>query len=341
MRLSLILTLATFLLYLSIFPCPAFCKEIVIAAVGDIMLAGTASPLFKQHGASYPFQLTKSILKTSHIAVGNLEAPITSRGTEFTGKRFRFRSSTETANALKDAGFSILTLANNHILDFGPEGLQDTLENLRRNSILHSGAGVNIDAARLPAIIEAEGKKVAFLSYSLTYPSEFFAGKSGYGTAPGVSSYFRNDIKLAGKQADYVVVSFHWGKELAEKPSNYQIRAARTAIDAGADVVLGHHPHVLQGIERYKNGVIFYSLGNFAFGSRSRHSDRSIIALISLNDGFKNVEIVPLNVLNRDVHYQPSPLRGAAGQEVIARLSRISEGMGTRFISEAGRFLVK
>lgn len=315
--------------------------EVVLAAVGDIMLAGSAAPVLKRHGLSHPFNATRSILKRSHIAIGNLEAPISSRGDEFRDKRFRFRAPPGTARALKDAGFSVLSLANNHMMDFGTTGLNDTLAELRQQAILPSGAGMNLDEARQPAIVTVSGKSIAFLSYSLTYPAEFFATRQQSGTAPGYKPLVRSDILRARQLADHVVVSFHWGKELDAKPSPYQTRAAREAIDAGADLVLGHHPHVLQGIERYKGGLICYSLGNYAFGSRSRHADRSIIALISFDGGVKNMEIVPLNVLNRDTGYQPKPLQGAAGQKVVDYLASISEGMGTRFTREEGRFMVR
>lgn len=319
----------------------AYAGELTLSAVGDIMLAGSARRTLEHRGYSFPFEATSAILKGSHIAVGNLEAPITSRGSEFTGKRFRFRSPPEAAQALRNAGFSVLTLANNHILDYGPTGLQDTLDHLEKNSIRHSGVGKDLADAAKPAFVETAGGRVAFLSYSLTYPSEFFAGKERYGTAPGHSSRIGNDIRKAARQADYVVVSFHWGRELESTPRPYQVNSARRAIDAGADIVLGHHPHVLQGIERYRNGLIFYSLGNFAFGSLSGKSDRSIIARISLNGGVKEAEIIPLNVLNREVRFQPVPLGGTAGGEVIDRLNRLSAGMGTRISLESGRYLVQ
>lgn len=329
------------MLYCCFFPASAIAAEVRLTAVGDIMLAGSAAPFFARQGYGAAFAATRSILGDSHITVGNLEAPITERGTEFTGKRFRFRAGAEAARALKDAGFSILTLANNHIMDFGPEGLADTLAYLDASAVGYCGAGKNLSAARAPKIVHANGAKVAFLSYSLTYPAEFFAGAATCGTAPGHASLYRDDIRQAGKRADYVVVSFHWGRELRNRPETYQVAAARAAIDAGADLVLGHHPHVLQGIERYRNGLIFYSLGNFAFGSRSKASDRSIIARISLDRGVKNAEIVPVNVLHREVGFQPLPLEGTKGMEVIKRLNAMSAGKGVRIVAESGRYLVK
>lgn len=305
------------------------------------MLAGSASTFLGRKGYDAPFVSIRSILAGSHITIGNLEAPITERGAEFSGKRFRFRTRPEAARALKDAGFSILTLANNHIMDFGPEGLEDTLSYLDSNAIAYCGAGKTLLSARAPRIVNVQGAKVAFLSYSLTYPVEFFAGRSSCGTAPGYASLYVNDIRQARKKADYVVVSFHWGHELSSKPERYQVAAARGAIDAGADLVLGHHPHVLQGIERYRQGLIFYSLGNLVFGSRSVAPDRSIIARISLDGGVRGAEIIPINVLNREVEFQPAPLSGKKGMEVIGKVRALSAGKGVRIAAESGRYLVK
>jgi poly-gamma-glutamate synthesis protein (capsule biosynthesis protein) len=305
------------------------------------MLAGSATAILDRQGYDLPFAATRSILSNSHITIGNLEAPITGRGSGFSDKRFRFRSRPEAARALKDAGFTVLTLANNHILDYGAIGLSDTLSSLDCIGISYCGAGKNLTAARTPGVIKAQGVRVAFLAYSLTYPAEFFAGTARYGTAPGHASLFVEDIRSARKGADYVVVSFHWGRELNSSPQQYQVAAARSAIDAGADLVLGHHPHVLQGIERYRNGLIFYSLGNFAFGSRSVASDRSIIARINLDQGVKEAEIIPLNVLNREVGFQPVPLKGKKGRDVIERLNTLSTGRGVRIAAESGRYLLK
>ncbi len=321
-------------------PVAASAETLILAAVGDIMLAGSARPVLEREGYDLPFAATKSILAGSHITIGNLEAPITRGGREFTGKRFRFRSPPQTAKALRDAGFTVLTLANNHILDFGSAGLAETLSHLDASGIRYTGAGADLAAARAASIVEAQGKRVAFLAYSLTYPAEFYAGKRRPGTAPGFAPLVKSDIEAARRKADYVIVSFHWGRELAVKPQRYQVSAARWAIDAGADVVLGHHPHVLQGVERYRHGVIFYSLGNFAFGSASRHADRSIIALITLDQGVSRVEIIPLNVLNRKVLYTPSILAGEDGKRLIGRINRLSGDMNATFLEDRGRYVL-
>jgi poly-gamma-glutamate capsule biosynthesis protein CapA/YwtB (metallophosphatase superfamily) len=321
-------------------PVPAYAERLVLAAVGDIMLAGSSSATLRGKGYVFAFAATAHVLRGADIAVGNLEAPLARHGLEFVGKKFRFKVDPAAAVALRDAGFSVLTLANNHIMDFGAQGLRETLRHLNDNALLAVGAGENLTAARVPAYLHVKGKTVAFLAYSLTQPLEFFATEVSPGTAPGYSRLFQADIKRAKLLADYVVVSFHWGAELARLPKPYQIAAAHKAIDAGADVVLGHHPHVLQGIERYRGGVILYSLGNFAFGSLSRNADVSIMARIVFGQGGSEIEVLPLDVLNKRVGFQPTLLRGDRAREVISRLRDLSRQWSTEFVVKDGRYLV-
>ncbi|HET6421150.1 MAG TPA: CapA family protein [Geobacteraceae bacterium] len=321
-------------------PPHAAARQIIVNAVGDIMLAGKGTGTYTRMGYDYPFASLTDDLKNGDMAIGNLEAPITRHGKEFTGKKFRFKVNPAAAKALRRAGFSILTLANNHMMDYGEVGLEETLRHLDNAGILHTGAGSNLDAARKPALMLIGDKTIAFLAYSRTLPCEFYAGHDRAGTAPGVDSQYVEDISRAKSVADYVIVSFHWGAEKATIPRLYQIDAAHKAIDAGADVVIGHHPHVLQGIERYKNGVIFYSLGNFAFGSMSRSSDVSAIARVTLEDGIKELEVIPLNVCNREIKFQPRVLNGKGALNVINHLNQLSKQFGTK-INPAGRhFLV-
>ena len=329
------------LCFFSIFPFPsgAAAQQIVINAVGDIMLAGRGAAAYAKWGYDYPFAYVAHELKTGDISVGNLEAPITRHGTEFTRKKYRFRTSPNAAEALRRAGFSVLTLANNHIMDFGAVGLRETLQHLDNAFILHVGAGENLHMARKSALVRVGEKTIAFLAYSLTLPPEFYARHNRAGTAPGIGSYWVEDIARAKSDADHVVVSFHWGAEKATTPKPYQIATAHRAIDAGADAVIGHHPHVLQGIERYKDGIIFYSLGNFAFGSRSRSSDVSTIARITLDNGIKEVELIPLNVLNSEIHFQPRILKGERGLAAIRRLNKLSMPLGIEIRSTGNRYI--
>lgn len=325
---------------LLLLPVSVTAEPVIIHAVGDIMLAGSGERTFKAQGYDYPFAATSGILRQGDFVIGNLESPITSSGDEFTDKRFRFKVDPKAAMALKNAGFTNLSLANNHILDFGAEGLRQTLEILDHNEITHSGAGPDILSARKAGTNYVKGLKIASLAYSLTYPEEFFAGEARAGTAPGHASHFTADIEQAKKTADCVIVSFHWGGEGLDKPKPYQIAAAHKAVDAGADIVIGHHPHVLQGVEHYRNGVIFYSLGNFAFGSMSRSSARSMIARITFDSGIRAVEIIPLNVLNSEVGFQPRPIGGIRAEKAARTVDNLSKPMGSRIAEVDGRYLV-
>lgn len=315
-------------------------EPVVITAVGDIMLAGSGDKTYRRHGYDYPFDATREILRQSDVVTGNLEAPVASKGVEFTGKRFRFKAAPLAAKALKNAGFTHLSLANNHILDFGEEGLQQTLAALDANTIVYSGAGLSLSSARKASIIGVKGVRIALLSYSLTYPDEFYAGVDRPGTAPGYASIYTADIRKAKESADCIIVSFHWGGEGLDRPKPYQVAAAHRAVDAGADIVLGHHPHVLQGVEYYGKGVIFYSLGNFAFGSLSKTSARSMIARIIFDGGISEVEIIPLNVLNSEVRFQPKPLDGRRARKAAEVMDMLSIPMGSRIAAREGRFLV-
>lgn len=314
--------------------------EIIITAVGDIMLAGRWAPYLKQKGYDHPFQNVRKVLASSDINLANLESPIADSGHEYTGKMFRFRAEHHVAQALRNAGFNLVTLANNHSMDFGGVALIETLQRLSENGIAWIGAGRNLSEAREMALYTIKGKKVAFLGYSLTRPVEFFAGKDRPGTAPGYEKLVTADIASARTQADYIIISFHWGKEGAGAVQPYQRRAARAAIDAGADVIFGHHPHVLQGIERYKNGIIFYSLGNFAFASKGAVADVSAMIRLRLDDKHREAEILPLDVLHRRVGFQPQLLTGARGAAVIEQLNSLSKPFRTEIPTREGSYIL-
>ncbi|HEY6838174.1 MAG TPA: CapA family protein, partial [Geobacteraceae bacterium] len=197
-------------------------QPIVINAVGDILLAGSGQATFARFGYDYPFAATAAILKNGDLTVGNLEAPLSTGGEEYRAKHYRYRAEPQAATALKRAGFSILTLANNHMLDYGSTGLADTLRHLDAAGIPYAGAGPNLAAARRETVLQVRGKKVAFLAYSLTEPKAFYAGAKRAGTAPGTIRSVVEDIGRLRPLVDYVVVSFHWGAEMATSPKPYQ-----------------------------------------------------------------------------------------------------------------------
>ena len=314
--------------------------EIIINAVGDIMLAGRWASVLKANGYEYPFAAVKAELAGGDINIANMESPTATGGREYTGKQFRFRAEPAVAKAVRAAGFNLVTLANNHSMDFGGEALAETLQHLDSAGIAWIGAGENRDEARKMALYNIKGKKVAFLGYSLTQPIEFFAGKTRPGTAPGYEKIVTTDVASARRQADYVIVSFHWGKEASTTVQEYQRNAAHRAIDAGADVIIGHHPHVLQGIERYKQGLIFYSLGNFAFASKSTTADVSALIRLRLDDRQRIAEILPLDVLHRRVGFQPRILSGKRAEDVIDKLNLLSRPFKTVIHNRDEKFTI-
>ena len=315
-------------------------EEIVISAVGDIMLAGKWAPILRKKGYDHPFGGVAAALADSDINLANLESPIASGGREYTSKKFRFRAEPEVARAVRKAGFNLVNLANNHSMDFGGEALAETMANLEAAGIAWIGAGEDLAEARKMALFTVKGKKIAFLGYSLTQPVEFFAAQQRPGTAPGYEHIIVPDIARARQEADYVIVSFHWGKEGRSMPLPLQRSIAHKAIDAGADVIIGHHPHVLQGIERYGKGIIFYSLGNFTFASRGTATGQSAIIRLRLDDARREAEILPLDVLYRRVGFQPRLLSGKPAASVIEQLNFLSKPLNTEIKSHNNSYIV-
>ncbi len=312
-------------------------EPIVLAAVGDILLGASAAPVLRERGFDHAFEATRELLSGADLAVGNLEAPLTASRDEFREKTFRFKVPPTAAGALQRAGFDVLTLANNHMGDFGPAGVLDTLATLDAQGISRCGAGADLAEARRPVILEVRGEKIAFLAYSKTFPTEFYAGTRRPGTAPGYPSHVTRDVAAARRQADYVVVSFHWGGERETVPKDYQRSLGRLAIDSGAQVVLGHHPHVAQGVERYGEGIIYYSLGNFAFGSYSENSKLGLIARVSLAEGrVASAEVLPVDVYNSRVAFQPRPLEGEAAEAARAEIEALTLPFGLRLAPSEG-----
>jgi poly-gamma-glutamate synthesis protein (capsule biosynthesis protein) len=313
-------------------------EEISIVAVGDVMLGSWVTPVLVQRGVLYPFEATLPYLRGADAAIANLEAPFTRDGEPFE-KQFNFKVPPEHARGLKNAGLDVVTLANNHILDYGTVGLVSTMATLDTFGLKYSGAGRNWREAHQPTVIEVRGKTIAFFGYSTTFPTEFYARGDSAGTAYPEAKTMQSALREWDARVDFVVASFHWSAEKLEIPKAYQIELAHLAIDSGADLVLGHHPHVLQGIEKYRNRLIAYSLGNFAFGSYSSYAVDSIILKVYLNDdGLFYARCIPINVNNSEVEFQPQILEGPRKQAVIAKLQKLSLDLngGQNILSDSG-----
>lgn len=264
-------------------PAPPQRVELVLAFTGDNLLGARMPQLIEKHGEDWPYALVAEPLRAADLAFGNLECPITAHPHATSGKsaesiragrNFIFKAPPElSSRILVAAGYDVLSVANNHAMDYRGEGLLDTLAELSQAGIAAVGGGADAAQAAQPVVLEAAGWRVGYLAYSLIVPaaSRADADSAGINTlAKEFSPALSKAIAALREQADIVVVSFHWGKESTSTPAAYQRDIGRAAIDAGADIVAGHHTHSLQGVELYHGGVIAYSLGNFLFTGKSR-----------------------------------------------------------------------
>lgn len=311
-----------------------------VVAVGDIMLGNHTEEFIRKFGPEYPFAGTDSILRSGDITLGNLEAAFAENGTPF-DKRFTFKVPPEFAASLPEAGFNVLNLANNHILDYGEEALHRTIEVLDSLSLSYCGAGNDKKSACEPTILEKNGFKIAVFGYSMTFPSEFWATDSSGGTCFPYESMLKRTIPHYDSTCDIVIANFHWGRELKNQPRDYQQKMARRVIDLGADLVIGHHPHVLQGMEIYKNRLIAYSLGNFCFSSYSRRATESVILKVALDkNGLVFARVIPINVNNYEIKFQPQVFDQQKSREVIQRLNEYSRALESPAFFDSTGFLI-
>lgn len=236
-----------------------------IAFLGDTMLdRGVRSSINKNFSGNYSVLFDNlEILKKSDIVFANLEGPASDKGQDI-GNLYSFRMFPGVIPALKGGGVSIVSVANNHAGDWGREAFTDTLARLTENEILYAGGGSRTEAEK-PKIIERGGMKIGFLAFSDVGPNWMVTNAERPGILLASDPRFDEIVQNASEQVDYLVVSFHWGDEYQSKHNARQEYLAHRAIDNGARIVAGHHPHVEQDIEIYKDGFIMYSLGNFIF----------------------------------------------------------------------------
>jgi len=254
----------------------------------------------------FPFLKIAEELQKADILFGNLEGVISDKGIKV-GSIYSFRADPNAIEGLSFAGFNVLSLANNHAFDYTREALEDCLTKLSTAGIGYVGAGFTEKEAYSPLIKEIKGTKIAFLAYTNLGPEAWKATETKSGIAwisEKEINKIKEDIKSAKESADILIVSLHSGEEYSNEPTLFQIEFSKMAIDAGADLIVGHHPHVIQPNEKYGNGYIFYSLGNFIFDqSFSEKTMRGQILEILIKDG-KIKELIPKEIkLNN--YFQP------------------------------------
>jgi poly-gamma-glutamate capsule biosynthesis protein CapA/YwtB (metallophosphatase superfamily) len=258
-------------------------RPIRLAAGGDVTLGDGVATAIRAHGRRWPWRSVAPVLRAADVAVVNLETCVSTRGRPWPGKEFTFRGRPRWLRAAANfAGIDVGSLANNHSLDYGRLAFADTLANAKRFGIRTIGGGATLAEARRPAILRRGGLRLAFLGFSDVRPPGFDAGIGLSGAAPALRRYIRADVRAAARDADIVVVYFHWGIELDRTPSARQKLLARAALRAGAAVVLGAHPHVLQPRDRRGSRFVAWSLGNFVFAWNSPGTNRTGILRLGL-----------------------------------------------------------
>jgi poly-gamma-glutamate capsule biosynthesis protein CapA/YwtB (metallophosphatase superfamily) len=303
--------------------------------VGDIMLGGRAKKSVTEYGPDYPFDAVLPLLRQAPIVLGNLEGPFAQRARK-QSRNFSYRVDISLARSLSRAGINVLTLANNHLLDCGREGVLETLEALSDASVLTLGAGSNERAAHTPVILNAGGLRIGLLGYY--WNGRCAATNEQPGSAMDPPEALETDIRGLREHADRIVITFHWGVPYEREPSPEDRAKAHFAVDCGADAVVGHHPHIVQPFEIYRGCPIFYSVGNFAFGSGNSRAEGLLVGL-RFEDNKTVVSVYPLYVKNRDprVNYQPKVLAGKAAERVLTAMARFSGDSAAFLKLENGR----
>lgn len=287
------------------------------------------------------FAGVRPLLEAADVALVNLECPFTERGTKLV-KNFNFRARPELIEILKAGSVDVVSLANNHLSDYGPEGVEDTMHTLDAAGIAHFGAGMSLAKARRPVILERNGLRIGLVGYYFQAEPDMLEPRTVYATSrrAGVAGVYKNlprmrkqmehDLKKLVPSVDVAIPFFHWGKEGSTEVRDYQIELAHRAVDLGCKAVLGAHPHRLQGVEIYRGAPIFYSLGNFVFGGNKDPKDKlSAIARLRLaRSGVLESELVPIQITRwPEAPFQPFLLEGAQKDEALTRIAELSRGL--------------
>lgn len=280
-------------------------EPIVLTFAGDVNFDEDSKPVARYDSENkgilggISLELVDEMNKADIFMLNN-EFAYSTRGSEIIEKSYTFRAHPKRVNILKEIGVDIVSLANNHALDFGREALDDTFATLEDAGIDYVGAGANMDRAKAPIYYTIGDTKIAYIAAShVIYAMDWYANDERSGM---VGTYdpalIVTSIEEARKNSDFVIIYVHWGKERVHEPVEYQKNLARIYIDAGADAVIGSHPHVMQGLEFYKGKIIAYSLGNYWFNASTKESG---FLKIYLNpDGTTNVQLLP--VMNKNMY---------------------------------------
>ncbi len=300
---------------------------------GDILLEEDLLDFMDDYGTDYPLEKIEKDLRGYDIFFANLETPIGEEGKPVRNKPYVFMINPGYAVPVKKMNPDVVSIANNHIMDYGDAGLFSTIDWLDSCGIQHTGAGKNSAEARKPVIIKRKGVEFVFLAYNERPPESFNAGKKKAGAASSDINVIAADIKKYKKKTNIVLVSMHWGIEHTLYPQTYQTELAHQIINAGADGIIGHHPHWIQGIEIYKEKPIFYSLGNLLNGFYNTIEQDNFLAVLRYRGvKLRWVEIIPVAGHNTLTDFQPYVMKGDAAREHLENIKKISSKFKPNFV---------
>lgn len=254
--------------------------EVRILAVGDVLLSRHVRRIAIEHkDPAWPFRKVAGVLAAADITFANLESPFFDQGPPPPLNSMVFKAPPEMIEGLTLAGFDVVSTANNHSRDYWPLSIPFTVEHLKKNGIQAVGTGLDFAEAHAGAVVERKGTKFGFLAYAYDQRNGNWPELDPRVADMDIQQ-MRKDVANLRKRSDVVIVSMHAGMEYRTVVHPIQVAFAHAAIEAGATVVLGHHPHVIQPIEAYRGGLIFYSLGNFVFDQQPKDTNRGIVAEI-------------------------------------------------------------
>lgn len=335
-------------------------SQVTFSFTGDVVIKRDDPPSIFRHVASFT--------RGTDFTYCNLEGQIcegANKNPAKSGSGVHLRSVTNAVEGLVDANINVVSLANNHTMDFCADGLRESMDILDKAGIAHCGAGVNQAAAHRAVVLEKNGLRIAMLSYTSVFVPSYVATEDSAGVAavkinsqyipnprtftnPGSPMYCKTsgdqadiaamvqDVKAAKQKADIVLVAWHWGvSERLGIIADYQRTLAHAAIDAGADGIIGNHAHMLLGIEFYRGRPIFHALGNFGFDKKHPYfrQESAIIQCVVTKEGLKDIRLVPLMI---DAQYEPVPVGADQpdGQRIAWMLEFLSEGLNTQFLNK-------
>ena len=319
-------------------------KDLTLVAGGDFICARDFDKEIKKHGNDYFFAKAKEHFRNADITFANLECVVsdTAKLRSDNPKKINYNAPSTVIPAIKNSGFKVFSIANNHTYDLGSDGLKDFRRYLKQSNLLFGGAGKNYKEASKPVITQVNGLKIAFLFYNSTGTSFCSKGrKGGYNCMPfwkkkKALKILKKDLKKV-KDANFVFLSIHWGKNYRKEPTEEQIEFAHAAIDSGVDAILGHSAHIFHGVEVYKNRPIIYDMGDVFLRKPDSWDTRSFFFNINVKESeIKSLELFPIFMNDTQIRFA----EGMIAREINSRFTNLSKKFKTKITRRGNKIVI-